>query len=86
VSPDAELVLLYRDGCHLCEDMAAALHRGWPDAFARLDWRLVDDDPAWVAAYGDRIPVLLAGGEAVCETRPDPARLAEYFGPPSNPL
>ncbi|ROH85959.1 glutaredoxin family protein [Stagnimonas aquatica] len=63
--------LLTRPGCHLCEDFEAEL-------MAEFEGRLevesahVDSDPAWLAAYDLRIPVLLApDGSFVCAVQPD---------------
>jgi hypothetical protein len=80
------LVFYYRDGCHLCEELAALLFRAWPAQAGRMEWRDVDQDPAWRAAYGHRIPVLLADGELVSELRPDPDRIGQYFGAMHNPV
>lgn len=83
---DKPPVLYYRNGCHLCEEMAAVLFRGWPEHAAAMEWRDVDEREDWRRAYGERIPVLEQGEEIICVLRPDLARLAEYFGPAVNPL
>lgn len=80
------LVFYYRDGCHLCEELAAVLFRGWPGHAAEIEWRNVDANPDWQAAYGASIPVLMLGDEVVCRLRSDPARLAQYFGASLNPV
>ncbi|MCB1925610.1 MAG: glutaredoxin family protein [Gammaproteobacteria bacterium] len=79
-------VFYYRNGCHLCEELAAVLFRGWPEQAERIDWRDVDTDSAWREEYGLRVPVLLADDELVCELRPDLQRLSRYFGDPVNSL
>ena len=79
-------VFYYRNGCHLCEELAAVLFRGWPQHAQHMEWRDVDERPEWRDAYGDRVPVLLHGKETVCELRPDLARIAQYFGEMSNPV
>jgi len=66
-----DLRLYYREGCHLCEELAALLYRGWPQLVAR---------------YGMRIPVLEAGGQEVCALQPDVERLQLVFGAPRNPV
>lgn len=66
-----ELQVYGRPGCHLCELMLeelVPLARGR----ARLVLRDVDDDPAWRAAYGERIPVLCLGGRELAVHRIDP--------------
>lgn len=70
------LVLYTRRGCHLCEDAE--------DLLAARRWNVdvvdVDGDPAAVAAYGLRVPVLLRDGEVVMEGRFDELRLARLLG------
>jgi hypothetical protein len=79
-------VLYYRNGCHLCEELAAVLFRGWPAQAEAMVWRDVDSDPAWRAAYGTRVPVLMLGDEQVCELQPDMLRIRQYFGEMANPV
>jgi hypothetical protein len=80
------LQLYYREGCHLCEELAAFLYRGWPQLLDRLEWIDVDRAPALAERYGLRVPVLLADGREVCELRPDLQRLRAVFGEPVNPV
>ena len=75
------LVLYSRRGCHLCdeaEDLLAARR-------CRVDVVDVDADAAAVAAYGDRVPVLLRDGTVVMEGRFDEPTLARLLAaaPPS---
>jgi hypothetical protein len=83
---DSRLVFYYRDGCHLCEELASLLHRGWPMILDKLEWVDVDRSPAARESYGLRIPVLEQGGRVLCELKPDPQCLREHFGPPVNPV
>ncbi len=76
----------YRNGCHLCEEMAAVLFRGWPEQAAAMQWRDVDERPEWRERHGNEVPVLMLGDQIICRLRPDLARLAEYFGTIANPL
>lgn len=73
-----ELVLYSRRGCHLCELMIeelVPLCRG----HASLEVHDVDDNPAWVQAYGMRVPVLCQGDTEICVARLDvPALLALF--------
>jgi glutaredoxin len=57
----SRLQLLRRPDCGLCEDMARDLHR------LRVDFEEVDieQDAALDCAYGESIPVLLAGDEEI---------------------
>ncbi len=58
----AEVVLVTRVGCHLCEDAKAALERireRTGEGFVEVD---VDSDLELAAEYGDRIPVVVLDG------------------------
>ena len=72
------LTLYHRRGCHLCEQMLAALYFTYGD---QLEVQLVDvdSDPKLKQEYGQRIPVLTAGSRLLCETRLDEAAVDAYF-------
>lgn len=61
------LVVVSRDGCHLCDDMlgelAALETSGAIPAVTIVD---VDSDPALERQYGLKVPVLLLDGSVVC--------------------
>jgi len=76
----------YREGCHLCEEMAARLFSNWPDVAGQMEWLDVDSSPAWRKQYGQKVPVLSLGDLVVCETFLDPDKMDLHFGRPSNPL
>lgn len=82
----AGLYFYYRDGCHLCEELASLLMRGWPERFGQLQWRDVDSRPDWREQYGPRVPVLLWNGNTISELLPSPDTLRDHFGAPANPL
>jgi Glutaredoxin-like domain (DUF836) len=67
--------LYSRPGCHLCEDMLAALGATPAAAGVPVGVRDVDQDPQVRARYGHKIPVLLLDGELVCHGRLDAAEL-----------
>lgn len=75
----ATLTLVVRRWCSLCDVMREAAA---PIA-ARHGYRIVDVDldahPDWEARFGERVPLLLAGGapdgEVLAELRLDPASL-----------
>ncbi|MGE5172031.1 MAG: glutaredoxin family protein [Rudaea sp.] len=74
------LTLLTRAYCHLCDDMRAALAplaRGAGATVVEID---IDADPALEARFGDRVPVLLAGGvdegRELCHYTLDRARVS----------
>jgi hypothetical protein len=86
VTTDARATFYYRDGCHLCEEMAAFLFRHWPQLAAGLRWVDVDGDPQLAQRYGLDVPVLTVGGQVVCRHAPDTAALQRCFGPPVIPV
>jgi glutaredoxin len=70
------LVLYSRRGCHLCDE-AEDLLAAWRCPVDVVD---VDADAATVAAYGDRVPVLVRDGTVVMEGRFDEPTLARLLG------
>ncbi len=62
-----QLVLYYREQCHLCDAMRKALH-----AFSRrhrpLEWREIDidRDPDLIRRYDARVPVLCLDEREIC--------------------
>lgn len=58
----ARVVLLVRDGCHLCEDAVAVVRAVCAETGA--SWALidVDTDPALKADYTDHVPVTFVDG------------------------
>jgi len=76
--PRAQLTLLVRAYCHLCDDMRQALSPlvGARIAIEEID---VDTDPTLEARWGDKVPVLLAGDRELSRYRLDNAALAAYL-------
>lgn len=74
----AGLTLYHRRGCHLCEQMLAAIYGTYGDE-VEVELVDVDTDPELRERYGLRIPVLATGGRVVCEARLDEAALDAYF-------
>jgi len=71
-----EWTVLSRPDCSLCEQLLAELAEMLgPAESARVRIVDVDQDPALVRKYGQRIPVLLADGEFVCDYRLDRERV-----------
>ncbi len=70
-APDQRWQLVSRDGCHLCDEMAALL-----DA-AGLSYgvRDVDREPELAERYSDVVPVLLRDGRPVAKLRVSAGRL-----------
>jgi hypothetical protein len=72
------LVLYHRPGCHLCEQMLAALYVTYGDEI-EISLVDVDSDPSLKERYGLRIPVLAAGDKVICEARLDEGAVDAYF-------
>jgi predicted thioredoxin/glutaredoxin len=66
-----EIVLVTRQGCHLCDEALAALR----SLGLEPELRDVDADDDLHALYDWRVPVVLAGGRVVAEGRIDPESL-----------
>ena len=84
--PEQPLTLYYRNGCHLCEELASLLFRGWPELTEAIEWRDVDSSSDWRSRFGARVPVLMRGEQLICELQADAIHLQDYFGEPINPL
>jgi len=63
--------LVTRQGCHLCDEMAALLDSVLPGYGLTWTPRDVDADPELRARYTDVVPVLLRDGSAVAKIRLD---------------
>ena len=74
----AGLTLYHRRGCHLCEQMLAAIYGTYGDE-VEVELVDVDTDPVLKERYGLRLPVLATGERVVCEVRLDEAALDAYF-------
>lgn len=77
-----DLVVYSRRGCHLCELMIEELV---PLCRDRATLRVLDVDSRedWRLAYGNRVPVLCAGGQELAEARLDRDALVALIGTPN---
>jgi glutaredoxin len=76
------VTLVTRAGCHLCEVAETTLRRLRDElgyAYAELD---VDADPALLAEYSDRVPVILLDGREHGYWRVEQARLRKALAKP----
>jgi hypothetical protein len=77
------LVVLSRDGCHLCEQMLqelAQLERtGQVPQVSVVD---VDGDPELARQYGLKVPVLLLNGGVICHYTLNSNELLRLVGRP----
>lgn len=64
-----ELRLYTRPGCHLCDEMKAAIERAASGLEVRLVEIDVETDPVLESRYGNDVPVLLVNGEKAFEHR-----------------
>ena len=62
-----ELTLYYREGCHLCDDMAFSLQ----EMIAGANWTIrridIDRDEALRQRFNADVPVLCLGEEMICK-------------------
>jgi predicted thioredoxin/glutaredoxin len=72
-----EIVLVTRQGCHLCDDALASLR----SLGVEPELRDVDADPALHAVYDWRVPVVLLAGRVVAEGRLDRDALRKALKP-----
>ncbi|MGC3995726.1 MAG: glutaredoxin family protein [Propionicimonas sp.] len=59
---DARVVLLVRDGCHLCEEAVAVVRAVCTETGDTWAVQDVDADPALHAEYSDHVPVTFVDG------------------------
>lgn len=68
-----------RPACHLCDEAKSVLAA----ARRRFEFELVehnvDDDPAWIVAYGDDVPVVWIDGRKAFKHRVPAERLRRYL-------
>lgn len=78
-----QLILYGHAGCCLCDRLAEMIQPHLAALGRQRDVELIKrdiaDDPAWHAAYRERIPVLTLGDRVILEGRPEPAEVAEAF-------
>ena len=73
-TPLRDLVVMVRQGCHLCEQFMLELSLELGPAFEQVRIVDVDTDPELALRYGLRVPVLEVDGRRVCEGVLDPAK------------
>ena len=59
------LIVYYRVGCHLCDEMAMHLHQHQAEFKYQLDWVDIDKDPELKQRYNVDIPVVRYQGEVI---------------------
>jgi len=81
----AQLTVMHRQGCDLCDEMIAELERLRPElSLPPLQIVDVDSDPELIRRYGLNVPVLLWGGSVVCRHRLDVTELRRLLARPGS--
>lgn len=80
------LTLYSRLGCHLCEDMEAALPPYLEQSGIALDIIYIDKNDQLEQLYGTLVPVLKAGDREICHYFLDIKALQQYISEVGNPL
>ncbi len=70
-----EVTVYGRTGCHLCDDALVVLRRIRAEAGFALRTVDIDEDPALLRAYLERIPVIALDGQVLYEFVVDEADL-----------
>ncbi|GAB3110678.1 glutaredoxin family protein [Janibacter alkaliphilus] len=78
--PDARVVLLGRDGCHLCDEARAVIQQVLAEVGGDLAEVDVDSDPELQRRYTEQVPVTFVDGRQHDYWRVDPARLRRALG------
>ena len=58
-------MVYYREGCHLCDEMASHLHQHQAEFNYKLEWIDIDKDPELKKRYNVDIPVVRFQGEVI---------------------
>jgi len=74
------LTLYYREGCHLCDDMAFALGQLLDPSVCSLERVDIDRDVTLRQRFHADVPVLCHGGEVICKHFLDRERLDKVLG------
>ena len=75
-----QLTLYYREGCHLCDDMAFSLRALLADTAHRVKHVDIDRDEALRQRFTADVPVLCHGDEVVCKHFLDLEKLTQFLG------
>lgn len=81
-----QLILYYREGCHLCEDFLAQLQPLLVNVDSRLQLIDIDTDSDLVQRYGLKIPVLVGSTGELCHYEVNPLAVRAYLSREQNPV
>lgn len=76
---NSPVVLLSKDGCHLCEQAIAELRPVCQEFGLELDVQLLDDHPHLKEQYWQMLPVLMVDGVQRDFLKISPTRLAKLL-------
>lgn len=79
--PEARILVLDRQGCHLCASAVAIATAEAERAGTRLERLDVDTDPALREAWGEQVPVIIVDGAVHARYRVDPTALRRALAP-----
>lgn len=79
MTPEFELTLVGKPGCHLCDDAEAVIESVLVDFAGKVSLTMLNilEDEELFARYSEEIPVLLINGQVHNYWRIDPERLRE---------
>lgn len=75
-----QLTLYYREGCHLCDDMAFSLRELLVADEQQVEYVDIDRDETLRQRFTADVPVLCCGDDVICKHFLDPARLEQFLG------
>jgi glutaredoxin len=75
MNDEARVLVLVRDGCHLCEEVVAIVDAVCAETGTEYALRDIDADPELQQRYTDQVPVTFVDGRQHDVWRVDPARL-----------
>ncbi len=75
-----QLTLYYREGCHLCDDMAFSLRELLAASQHRVEHVDIDRDKVLRQRFMADVPVLCHGDEVICKHFLDAEKLQQFLG------
>ncbi len=75
---DKNLILYFREGCHLCDDMRRELYPFIQQHNLKLLEIDIDRDEALIEKYNVKVPVLCLDDEEICHHFFDHDMLTQY--------
>ena len=79
-----KVILYYRYGCHLCEDMLQHLHKLQSSEPFQIETVDIDSSSDLQERYGTLVPVLEGGGTELCHYYLDEVALRGYLSSPAS--